>query len=63
MNPDVKNQQVASPFFSTSLRGGSQFRNVNRYRGGLVFKAHRLCVSLSFRLEIDNEQEEEKVPG
>jgi len=26
-------------------------RNVLRFRGGLVFKAHRLCVSLNSRLE------------
>ena len=26
-------------------------RNVKRFRGGLVFKAHRLCVSLNFRPE------------
>ena len=25
--------------------------NVQRFRGGLVVKAHRLCVSLNFRLE------------
>ena len=25
--------------------------NVQRFRGGLVFKAHRLCVSLNSRLE------------
>ena len=29
-------------------------RNVQRFRGGLVFKAHRLCVSLNSRL---NEEE------
>jgi len=26
-------------------------RNVQRFRGGLVYKAHRLCVSLNSRLE------------
>ena len=32
-------------------------RNVQRFRGGLVFKAHRLCVSLNSRLESNNEEE------
>jgi len=35
--------------------------NVQRFRGGLVFKAHRLCVSLNSRLE-SNKEEEEKIP-
>ena len=30
-----------------------------RFRGGLVFKAHRLCVSLNSRLESDKEEEED----
>ena len=34
-------------------------RNVQRFRGGLVFKAHRLCVSLKSRLESYTEEEEE----
>ena len=33
--------------------------NVKRFRGGLVFKAHRLLVSLNSRLESDKEGEEE----
>jgi len=32
-----------------------------RFRGGLVFKAHRLCVSLNSRLQ-SNEEEEEETP-
>jgi len=32
-------------------------RNVQRFRGGLVFKAHRLCVSLNSRLESNKERE------
>ena len=32
-------------------------RNVQRFRGGLVFKAHRLCVSLNSRLESNTEEE------
>ena len=31
-------------------------RNVQRFRGGLVFKAHRLCVSLNSRLERNEEE-------
>ena len=34
-------------------------RNVQRFRGGLVFKAHRLCVSLNSRRESNKEEEEE----
>ena len=32
---------------------------MQRFRGGLVFKAHRLCVSLNSRLETNKEEEEE----
>ena len=31
--------------------------NVERCRGGLAFKAHRLCVSLNYRLERNREEE------
>ena len=31
-------------------------RNLQRFRGGLVFKAHRLCVSLNSRLESNKEE-------
>ena len=34
-------------------------RNVQRFRGGLVLKAHRPCVSLNSRLESNTEEEEE----
>ena len=34
-------------------------RNVQRFRGGLVFQAHRRCVSLNSRLE--RHKEEEKI--
>jgi len=34
---------------------------VARFRGGLVFKSHRLCVSLDSRLESNKEEEEEEV--
>ena len=33
---------------------------MKRFRGGLVFKAHRLCVSLNSRLESNKEEEKEK---
>jgi len=33
------------------------YRNVQLLRGGLVFKAHRLCVSLNSRLESNKEEE------
>ena len=32
---------------------------VQRFRGGLVLKAHRLCVSLNSKLESNKEEEEE----
>jgi len=34
-------------------------RNVQRFRGGLVCKAHRLCVSLNSRLERNEEERRE----
>ena len=34
-------------------------RNVQRFRGGLVFKAHRLCVSLNSRLGSNKEEAEQ----
>ena len=37
---------------------GFSVRNVQRFRGGLVFKAHRLCVALNSRLESNKEEEE-----
>ena len=36
---------------------GFVHRNVQRFRGGLVFQAHRLCVSLNSRLESNKEEE------
>ena len=36
-------------------------RNVQRFRGGLISKAHRLCVSLNYRLESNEEEEEDGV--
>jgi len=34
------------------------YRNVQRFRGGLVFEAHRLCVSLNSRFESNKEEED-----
>ena len=33
------------------------YRNVQRFRGGLAFKAHRLCASHNSRLESNKEEE------
>ena len=41
-----------------AVQSGRVDRNVQRFRGGLVFKAHRLCVSLNSRLESNKEEEE-----
>ena len=35
-------------------------RNVQRFRGGLVFKAHRLFVSLNSRLGSNKEEKKKK---
>ena len=35
--------------------------NVQQFRGGLGFKAHRLYVSLNFRLESNEEEEKNKM--
>jgi len=40
-----------------SIREQLLLGNVQRFRGGLVFKAHRLCVSLNSRLETKKEEE------
>jgi len=42
----------------SSLDSGEQLlhSNVQQFRGGLVFKAHRLCVSLNSRLESNKEE-------
>ena len=42
----------------TAQRSQLLHTNVQRFRGGLVFKAHRLCVSLNCRLESNREEEE-----
>ena len=48
--------------FATAIEwatGNFLHRNVQRCRGGLVFKAHRLCVSLNSRLESNKEERRE----
>ena len=44
---------------------GGGTRDAHRFRGGLVFKAHRLCVSLNSRLESNQEKREHqrRAPG
>ena len=50
---------VVSQSQGFGLQGEGVHRNVQRFRGGLVFKAHRLCVSLNSRLESNKEEEDE----
>ena len=54
--------EVLQPFKGVPcpLASSSEHR-AQRFRGGLVFQAHRLCASLNSRLESSNE-EEEKMP-
>ena len=42
--------------FARQQRGACH-KNVQRFRGGLVLQAHRLCVSLNSRLDNNNEEE------
>jgi len=58
--PAVCVNVLAPPAPAPARRGNPQLlsRNVKRFRGGLVFKAHRLCLSLNSRLESNNEEEE-----
>ena len=45
--------------FNSGVWEQLKYINVQRFRGGLVFKAHRLCVSLNSRLESNQEEKEE----
>ena len=38
-------------------------RNVQRFQGGHVFKAHRLCLSLNSRRESNKEEEDSSCPS
>jgi len=42
---------------------GGGGRNVKRFRGGLVFQARRLCVSLNSRLESSKEERRSRHDG
>ena len=42
------------------MAGTERVSNVLRFRGGLVFKAHRLCVSPNSMLESNQAEEEEE---
>ena len=46
-------------YYLFSIREELLHRNVQRFRGGLVFKVHRLCVSLNSRLQSNKEEEED----
>jgi len=52
-------------WFAFQLLEGRHYRGylVKRFRGGLVFKSHRLCVPLNSRLESNKEEEEEEEEG
>jgi len=45
---------AAVPLQKVDHREQLLHRNVQRFRGGLVFKAHRLCVTLNSRLDSNN---------
>ena len=63
MNSVIRNLSLASAPLSANHEkkgighlGPTLYRNVQRFRGGLVCKAHRLCVSLNSRLESNTEE-------
>ena len=46
----------------TTSKGDDTFtKNVQRFRGGLVFKARRICVSLNSRRESNKEEEDRTI--
>jgi len=49
--------RVENSGFRGAIREQLLDRNVQRFRGGHVFKVHRLCVSLNSRLESNEEEE------
>ena len=49
---------VAGATWTRSERGEGPAANIQWFRGGLVVKAHRLCVSLNSRLESNKEEED-----
>jgi len=58
-DPPISERNVSLCRTKFSIREQLIHRNVLRCRSGLVFKAHRLCVSLNSRL--DSNKEEEKI--
>ena len=55
--PDLVEEDVAVGYVGRRIVGQLLHRNVRRFRGGLVFRAHRLCGSLNSRLESNKEEE------
>ena len=53
LRPETQVRAIPQP----TQRATGAFRNVQRFRVGLVFKAHRLWVSLNSRLESNKEEE------
>ena len=49
-------RETVNKYLGFGFRG---YRNVKRFRGGLAFKAHRICVLPNSRLESNKEEEEE----
>jgi len=55
----LENSSFTCPAFTRSSYLAHQSSSGFRIQGGLVFKVHRLCVSLNSRLESNKEEEEE----
>ena len=64
-NPHTWSSQVMSPAFTglVARRATLTSLHARLFRGGLVFKAHRLCISLNSRLASDTEEEEKNLPA
>ena len=55
---EAEQAQPGTTIINLRTTTSQKSRNAQRFRGGLVFQAHGLCVSLSSRLESDTEEEE-----
>ena len=53
----VHHRPEEMPCVATRVSEQLLHTNVQRLRSGIVFKAHRLCVSLKSRLDINREEE------